>query len=230
MIEDLKKTLRILKFYTNNDFAFKDVHNEELFYQNGKIVVEVVQLFEHFRIIGSSDVQMLGDLFEQLLNKGFKQNEGQFFTPMPITRFIWDSLPLTNIIKKDRGMEYPKIIDYACGAGHFLTQGVEAINASVKKLDSDAEINRSWVEKNVFGIEKDYRLARVSKIALFMHGAGDANVIFGDGLENYADKGITPESFDILVAIIWMINRYVLYVFIVALAIDRLIVKHHEYI
>ncbi len=33
-----------------------------------------------------------------------------------------------------------------------------------------------------------------------MHGAGDANVIFGDGLENYSDKGIAPETFDILVA------------------------------
>jgi len=200
MIDDLKKTLRILKFYTNNDFAFKDVHNEELFYQNGKIIVEVVQLFEHFRIIGSSDVQMLGDLFEQLLNKGFKQNEGQFFTPIPITRFIWDSLPVTDVIKKKQGIEYPKTIDYACGAGHFLTQGVEAVNSSVKKLDPDAKISRSWVENKVYGIEKDYRLARVSKISLFMHGAGDANIIFGDGLENYADKGITPESFDILVA------------------------------
>lgn len=33
-----------------------------------------------------------------------------------------------------------------------------------------------------------------------MHGAGNANIVFGDGLENYSDKGITPESFDILVA------------------------------
>lgn len=38
----------------------------------------MVQLFQNYRIIGSADVQMLGDLFEQLLNKGFKQNEGQF--------------------------------------------------------------------------------------------------------------------------------------------------------
>ena len=45
-IEDLRNTIRILKYYTNNDFTFKDVHNEELFYQNGKILVEVVQLFE----------------------------------------------------------------------------------------------------------------------------------------------------------------------------------------
>lgn len=33
-----------------------------------------------------------------------------------------------------------------------------------------------------------------------MHGAGDGNIVFGDGLENYPDKGISPESFDILVA------------------------------
>lgn len=200
MIEDLRNTLRVLKFYTNNDFAFKDVHNEELFYQNGRILVEVVQLFENYRIIGSNDVQMLGDLFEQLLNKGFKQNEGQFFTPIPITRFIWDSLPVERTIKKADGIEFPKIIDYACGAGHFLTQGFEAVNASVLSIDSSYKLNRTWAEHKIFGIEKDYRLARVSKISLFMHGAGDGNIIFGDGLENYTDKDISPCSFDILVA------------------------------
>lgn len=199
LIEELKKTLRILKFYTNNDFAFKDVHNEELFYQNGKIVVEVVQLFQGYRIIGSSDLQTLGDLFEQLLNKGFKQNEGQFFTPVPITRFIWDSLPLRTFIQKDGRIEYPKIIDYACGAGHFLTQGIEAIRAFLAE-DTEKNGDEAWVSDHVYGVEKDYRLARVSKISLFMHGAGGANVIFGDGLENYREKGITPGTFDILVA------------------------------
>lgn len=200
MIEELRNTLRILKFYTNNDFAFKDVHNEQLFYQNGKILVEMVQLFQDYRIIGSADVQMLGDLFEQLLNKGFKQNEGQFFTPTPITRFIWDSLPLRQIMTKADGVEYPKIIDYACGAGHFLTEGFEAVEVCANAINSSANSSNQWVEKKIFGIEKDYRLARVSKISLFMHGAGDGNIIFGDGLENYPDKEITQKSFDILVA------------------------------
>ena len=190
-IEDLKNTIRILKFYSNNDFAFKDVHNEELFFQNGKILVEVVQLFQPYRIVYPSKHQFLGDLFEQLLNKGFKQNEGQFFTPTPITRFIWDSLPLSHYIS-EHGL--PNVIDYACGAGHFLTEGVEAINAVRKNADN------SWVEKHVYGIEKDYRLARVSKISLFMNGAGGANLVFGDGLENYDEKGIKSHQFDILVA------------------------------
>ena len=194
-IEDLRNTIRILKFYSNNEFTFKDVHNEELFYQNGKILVEMVQLFEKYRIVYPSKHQFLGDLFEQLLNKGFKQNEGQFFTPIPITRFIWDSLPVDRMVKSDRGNVYPKVIDYACGAGHFLTEAIEAINYFVQ---SDG--NNAWVRDHIYGIEKDYRLARVAKISLFMNGAGEGNIIFGDGLENAPDKGIENGTFDILVA------------------------------
>lgn len=199
MIAELKKTLRILKFYTNNDFAFKDVHNEELFFQNGKVVKEVVQLFENYRIIGSSNLQMLGDMFEQLLNKGFKQNEGQFFTPLPIGRFMWESLPLKEYVRECSDNEIPKILDFACGAGHFLTEAYDVINDTSQELFDEC-LEKNWPEKKLFGIEKDYRLARVSKISLFMHGAGAGNIIFGDGLENYSNKGIIPNTFDIVIA------------------------------
>lgn len=193
-IEDLKDTFRKLKFYSNSDFAFKDVHNEELFLQNGKILVEVVKLFEHYRIVYSSKHQFLGDLFEQLLNQGFKQNEGQFFTPIPITRFIWESLPIENLKSLSKEDTYPKVIDYACGSGHFLTEGIDLIN----KVKGNS--NNDWVSENIYGIEKDYRLARVSKISLFMNGAGEGNIIFGDGLDNHKEKGVENNSFDILVA------------------------------
>lgn len=153
--------------------------------------MEMVQLFEKYRISYTSKHQFLGDMFEQLLNKGFKQNEGQFFTPMPITRFIWDALPMQTILTKKSG-DYPKVIDYACGSGHFLIEAVEAINSA-----RPAE-NNDWVSESIFGIEKDYRLARVSQVSMFMNGAGKANIIFGDGLDN--EKGIKNENFDILVA------------------------------
>lgn len=193
-IADLKETFRKLKFYSNSDFAFKDVHNEELFQQNGKILVEVVKLFENYKIVYSSRHQFLGDLFEQLLDQGFKQNEGQFFTPIPITRFIWESLPVKQLSENLQGDKHPKVIDYSCGSGHFLTEGIETINSLIKGDNND------WVSEKIYGIEKDYRLARVSKISLFMNGAGDGNIIFGDGLDNHKDKGIADKCFDILVA------------------------------
>ena len=197
-IKQLDETIRNLKFYSNNDFAFVDVHNEELFAKNGKVLVEVVKLFQEYRIVYPEKNQFLGDLFEQLLSKGFKQNEGQFFTPTPITRFVWDCLPLEKYLAA-HGL--PKVIDYACGAGHFLTEGIEAINdIQHKRRDKSIPADNKWVRDCVYGIEKDYRLARVSKIALFMNGAGDANIIFGDGLDNEPTKGIENGKFDILVA------------------------------
>jgi len=120
---------------------------------------------------------------------------------MPITRFIWDSLPLDQVIHNSGKYNLPKVIDFACGAGHFLTEAVESINDYLEHSgQQDLKKENAWVEKSIFGIEKDYRLARVSKISLFMNGAGYGNIIFGDGLDNYPDKGIAAETFDILVA------------------------------
>ena len=201
---ELNKMVRKLKFFTNNEFAFKEIHNEKLFLQNGKILREMVQLFERYRLIGAKNLQLLGDLFEQLLNHGFKQNEGQFFTPIPIARFIWDCLPLSEHIREDNGkFIYPRVIDYACGAGHFLTQGFEAINDCMRR-DFDSEPDPEQVSAKFYGIEKDYRLSRVSKISMFMHGAGAGNIVFGDGLDDYDKfdfgKEILPGRFDILTA------------------------------
>lgn len=38
----------------------------------------------------------------------------------------------------------------------------------------------------------------MSKISLFMNGAGSGNIIFGDGLDSHKDKGVTNNNFDIL--------------------------------
>ena len=199
-IDDLRDTIRKLKFYSNNEFAFKDVHNEELFLQNGKILVEVVQLFEQFKIVYTERNQLLGDLFEQLLNKGFKQNNGQFFTATPITRFVWDALPLERVARRGGKLRHPRVIDYACGAGHFLTEAVEAVNAYFAAEGGRPSKDNAWVEKSIYGVEKDYRLARVSKVSLHMNGAGKGQIVFGDGLENYPERGIDNGRFDILVA------------------------------
>jgi type I restriction enzyme M protein len=193
-IDDLKKAFKILKYYSNASFSFKEVHNHGLFLQNGKLLVEMVQLFERYRIVYKSRHQFLGDMFEQLLHQGFRQNEGQFFTPTPITRFIWDCLPLQNVIERADGSTYPRIIDYACGAGHFLTEAVEAVNSV-----TSSEVN-DWVEGRVVGVEKDYRLARVAKISLFMNGAGDGTIVYGDGLDNHPGQDVKNEGYDILVA------------------------------
>ena len=80
-------------------------------------------------------------------------------------------------------------------------EAVEAINDFYKRSGRDSLLdNNNWVEKSLYGVEKDYRLARVAKVSLYMNGAGEGTIVFGDGLEQYVEKGIENGTFDILVA------------------------------
>ena len=55
---------------------------------------------------------------------------------------------------KADGIEYPKIIDYACGAGHFLTEGFEAVEARAYSINSSTEPYSQWVEKKILALKK----------------------------------------------------------------------------
>ena len=166
-----------LKFFTNSDFAFVDVHNEELFYQNFEVLLKVVKMLQDIKLTGGEDNQFLGDMFEGFLDQGVKQSEGQFFTPMPIVKFIINSLPLDKIAN-------PKAIDYACGAGHFLN---EVANNFSKEY-----------HKNIVGIEKEYRLSKVAKVSSFMYGQDDVKIVYHDALAPCQD--VKNNDYSILVA------------------------------
>lgn len=116
----IREMFRKLKFFTNNDFAFIDVHNQKLFQQNSAVLLKMVQMLQDIRLTTEQENQFLGDMFEGFLDQGVKQSEGQFFTPMPIVKFILKSLPLADVIHNSD--DIPKAIDYACGAGHFLNE------------------------------------------------------------------------------------------------------------
>ncbi len=221
--ETLYRIYKELKFYQNNEFAFKEVYNKKLFEENAKVLEEVVRLFQKYRFKYDKKAQFLGDFFELMLESGYKQSEGQFFTPTPIARFIISSIPLKSIVQEklkngDKSF-LPKVIDFACGSGHFLTEAIAEIAELVKKITEDdikslpdadkiefalKELRRykqdmRWAGEYIYGIEKDYRLARTSQVACFMHGDGDANIIFGDGLEKHP-RLEKDGTFDVLIA------------------------------
>lgn len=228
--EHLRKTFNELRYYrSSQEFSFKEVYNKETFEENAEIVKEIVKLLQGYKIKYSQKHQYLGDFFELLLNTGIKQEAGQFFTPIPLTRFICKSIPIKEIIEKKNNNEdkhfLPYVIDYACGSGHFLTEIMDEIDTYVKnfktedikgprtaKEDFDSMRNNlKWSKEYVYGIEKDYRLVKTSKVSSFLNGDGEANVIAADGLAPFNDKKYKGElktnefqkynsNFDILVA------------------------------
>jgi type I restriction enzyme M protein len=214
-----------LKF--NKIFDIKDVNDDVSFDDNARVLKEIVQLLEKYRIRYPNRQQHLSDFFERLLTTGLKQEAGQYFTPVPITRFITHSLPVKELIIKtvnqpNPDTKLPVTIDYAAGSGHFLTEILELYQDIINCLDAtefykDAQRGvdawkanpYGWASRYIYGIEKDYRLVKVAKVGCYFYGDGLAQVIHGDGLDSFEDskayKGLLKENkkspqFDIVVS------------------------------
>lgn len=202
--EQFKDILTEIRLKKNNEFAIKEVYDDASFQENAKVVKEVVELLQVYQIRYNYRQQFLSDFFELLLTTGLKQESGQFFTPVPIARFIIKSLPFKEITTKkiEEGNKkdlLPTIIDYATGSGHFITESMEEVQKHIdtlnpkdyipstkKALDSWQRDQFDWAEDYVYGIEKDYRLVKTAKVSCYLHGDGLAKVIHGDGLGDFS--------------------------------------------
>lgn len=194
-----------IRLEKNNEFAIKDVYDEQSFNENAVVVKEIVQLLEKYKLRYTKKQQYLSDFFELLLTTGLKQESGQFFTPVPIAQFIIKSLPIDKILeeklstaKMDNDTLLPYVMDYAAGSGHFLTETMHEMQRLIKQKD-DKKYNPSvakkirnwqddhfaWAIQYIYGIEKDYRLVKVGKVGCYLHGDGLANVIHSDGLARF---------------------------------------------
>ena len=200
--EQIREMFTRVRLHKNNEFAFKEVFDEKSFKENSIVVREVVELLQPFQIRYGHKQQFLGDFFELLLSTGIKQEAGQFFTPVPIAKFIISSLPIRELIEKkisnDETNFLPYVIDYAAGSGHFLTEVMDEIQKVIENIDpskqkpsvkaklkSWRESPFDWAYDYVYGIEADYRLVKTAKVSCFLNGDGLANVIHADGLDHF---------------------------------------------
>ena len=215
--EQFKDILTEIRLKKNNEFAIKEVYDDESFKENAKVVKEIVELLQGYRIRYNYRQQFLSDFFELLLTTGLKQESGQFFTPVPIARYIIKCLPFEEIIQqkidnKNAKDLLPKVIDYAAGSGHFLTESMEVIQhfidtkvdadkypSGIKKLLQSWKTNQfQWAEDYVYGIEKDYRLVKTAKVSCYLHGDGLAKVIHGDGLDDFVTSAVYKDALTVM--------------------------------
>lgn len=200
--DQIREMFTRVRLHKNNEFAFKEVFDEKSFEENAVVVREVVELLQPYQIRYGHKQQFLGDFFELLLSTGIKQEAGQFFTPVPIAKFIISSLPLRELIKQkienDETHFLPYIIDYAAGSGHFLTESMDEVQNIINEIDESKQrpsVKRNlsswkinpfdWAYDYVYGIEADYRLVKTAKVSCFLNGDGLANVIHADGLDHF---------------------------------------------
>ena len=108
------------------------------------------------------------------------------------------SLPLDSLIRDNTAP--PMTIDYACGAGHFLTELALQLQPLLKQHKPQA--NPAEYHKSMVGIEKEYRLSKVAKVYPSCTGSRVSIFAMGTVLVNNheAFPDIRDGHFDLLVA------------------------------
>lgn len=183
LFKGIKELFEEIKYYNIKKFNFIDVENKEEFELNFQILIKITALIQDINLSNSETNHFFGDLFEGLLSKNVHQTEGQFFTPLPIVNFIIKSLP------EFINSKSVKVLDYACGAGHFLTEFI-----------------KTYPKTEVYGIEKSQPLSQVAKIATIINGArNNTHIVFKDALSKLNTletrfNGFDETSFDCIIA------------------------------
>ena len=140
--------------------------------------LESVKLF-------NSNLEVIDDAFEYLVNKSAKGEKGQYFTP----RYVIDMC-----VKMLNPKKHESMIDPASGSCGFpihtcfyvwkqiyKEKGIEASHLFTAE-DKIPEC-KDYVRENIFGIDFDEKSVRVSKMLNLIAGDGHSNVLYLNSIE-----------------------------------------------
>lgn len=140
--------------------------------------LESVKLF-------NSNLEVIDDAFEYLVNKSAKGEKGQYFTP----RYVIDMC-----VKMLNPKKYESMIDPASGSCGFpihtcfyvwkqiyKEKGIEASHLFTAE-DKIPEC-KDYVRENIFGIDFDEKSVRVSKMLNLIAGDGHSNVLYLNSID-----------------------------------------------
>ena len=148
-------------------------------------------LIEHFSRLDLGNrvaqADVLGQAYEYLIKKFAdltNKKAGEFYTPRPVVRLM------VNILDPQ---EQESIYDPACGTGGML---LEAIHHVRENRGDDRTL---W--GRLFGQEKNLTTSAIARMNLFLHGAGDFQIVRGDTLRDPAFfTGDQLAQFDCVIA------------------------------
>ena len=168
-----------------------------------KLLYSVQQLEQISFVEGRNNfngVDILGDFFEGIIREGFKQDKGQFFTPINIVHFIIYALKLDDLafdmLNNDRKLPY--IADPAVGSGTFLIEAMKIITKTIKKerfaglrknnivQDRFNELfmpnnhENKWAREYLYGLDINFNLGTATKVNMILHGDGSTNIFVGE--------------------------------------------------
>jgi type I restriction enzyme M protein len=167
---------RVLALYEQGRKKDPEVFKDDIKLDKHKIFT-VVQYLQDIHL-SHTDLDAKGFAFQNLVGGFFRGDFGQFFTPNDIVQFIVKSIG----VKKDY-----KVLDTSCGSGGFLLHALKEIRNQSQAISDPVTRHKYWHDfaaNNLFGIEINEQISRVSKMNMIIHDDGHTNVITNNGLKS----------------------------------------------
>lgn len=145
----------------------------------------------------NSNLEVVDDAFEYLMNKSSKGEKGQFFTP----RYV-----IEMCVKMINPKENETMIDTACGSSGFPVHTIFHVWRQMAKdrnlkvsdlfsLDQKPYEFTEYVKNNIFGIDFDEKAVRVARTLNLIAGDGHTNVLHLNTLDyDRWDETISQED------------------------------------
>lgn len=143
---------------------------------------KVVELFQKYNFT-KTPLDIKGRAFQNLFLPSVRAGMGQYFTPLPIVKFIIECVGPTS---------YDYVLDPFCGSGHFLTESMKYVRENENK-----SIALRFLQKKYFGIEKSERMVRVASTDFKLSESDEVNIECNDSLLPFdVYNNIKPGFFD----------------------------------
>lgn len=165
--EDLVKSIKNLCVKTNTSSKASPLK------LSNAAICCAVQYLEKYKI-SSTDADLIGYAFQDVIDKIARKTMGQFFTPDLVINFMIE------VIKPD---EKSLILDPFCGSGNMLLKTVQYIRK--KQYKSDPQSDQQTVTKNLYGIEKNQIMVNISSANAQIRNQHYMNIHWGDALADF---------------------------------------------
>lgn len=155
--------------------VFKDRDDIEI---PANAIVPAISLLQKYRLFGSN-LQVIDDAFEYLINQDAKGGKGQYFTP----RFVIDMC-----VKMLNPKKSENIVDTASGSCGFLLHSMQHVwrtDITEENYGSSYELKRKeYADQHLFGIDFDPRSVKIGKAMMLIAGDGKTNVTYANSLDS----------------------------------------------
>ena len=127
-----------------------------------------------FEDLNSSNIDLIGNIYEKTVNFEYRKNFGEFYTPKIVVNHILESIGYTS----QKIIRNKKLIDISCGAGSFLIESVKILKYSLLSCYEYLEIENisteiakkiiNEIRKNISGIDLNPIACILCQLNLFL--------------------------------------------------------------